>query len=107
MPVDPHLQGLLDLIDAAPYPPMHEGTPETARKAFRAMTVQAVRPEQVIPIGTVADSEVAGVPVRLYHPSAHGPVPTRRTSRGTWRSSVVRTGSAWRGTVPVATWQPW
>ena len=76
MPLDPGTAALLQLIDAAPYPPMHEGTPETARKAFRAMTTDLVTDETRIPVGSVEDLEVAGRPARLYRPEGDGPFPT-------------------------------
>ncbi len=60
MPLDPGTAALLELIAAAGYPPMHEGTPELARKAFRAMTVDTVTPETQVPVGSVEDVEVAG-----------------------------------------------
>ena len=36
MPVDPHIAPLLDLL--ASVPPMHAGSPEAAREAFRRET---------------------------------------------------------------------
>lgn len=68
MPLDPGTAALLELIEAAPYPPMHEGTPETARKAFRAMTVDLVTPETQLPVGSVEELTVADRPARLYRP---------------------------------------
>ncbi|MBZ5734951.1 alpha/beta hydrolase [Nocardioides sp. TRM66260-LWL] len=76
MPVDPGIAVLLDLIAQSGYPPMHEGTPETARRGFRAMTVDSVQPDQVVAVDDVVDTTVAGVPVRVYRPAASGPVPT-------------------------------
>ena len=76
MPLDPGTAALLQLIDAAPYPPMHEGTPETARKAFRAMTIDLVTDETRVPVGSVEELEVAGRPARLYRPEGDGPFPT-------------------------------
>ncbi|WP_139977492.1 alpha/beta hydrolase [Nocardioides litoris] len=76
MPLDPGIAALLELIEAAPYPPMHEGTPETARKAFRAMTVDLVTPETQVPVGSVEELTVADRPARLYKPATDGPVPT-------------------------------
>ncbi len=32
MPLDPQIAGFLDYLEQAGYPPMHEGTPEDARK---------------------------------------------------------------------------
>ena len=76
MPLDPGTAALLKLIEDAPYPPMHEGTPEDARKAFRAMTVDLVSPETQVPVGSVEELTVAGRPARLYRPEVEGPVPT-------------------------------
>ena len=76
MPLDPGTAALLQLIDAAPYPPMHESTPEIARATFRAMTVDVVTPETRIAVGSTEDLEVAGRPARLYRPEGDGPFPT-------------------------------
>ena len=76
MPLDPGTAALLELIEAAPYPPMHESTPDNARKAFRAMTVDLVTPESQIVVGGVEELAVADRPARLYRPATEGPVPT-------------------------------
>jgi acetyl esterase len=76
MPLDPGTKVLLDLIDSAPYPPMHESTPELARKAFRAMTVDVVAPAAVVSVGGTEELTVAGRPARLYRPEGAGPWPT-------------------------------
>ncbi len=76
MPLDPGTAALLQLIDAAPYPPMSEGTPESARRAFRAMTVDLVTDETRIAVGSVEDVDAGGVPARLYRPAGEGPFPT-------------------------------
>ena len=76
MPLDSGIASLLQLIEAAPYPPMSEGTPETARKAFRAMTVDLVTPESQVPVGSTEELTVAGRPARLYRPAGEGPHPT-------------------------------
>ena len=76
MPLDPGTAALLELIEAAPYPPMHESTPEIARKAFRAMTIDLVTPESQIAVGSVEELTVADRPARLYRPASEGPVPT-------------------------------
>jgi acetyl esterase/lipase len=68
MPLDPQLAALLELLAAGGYPPMHEGSPETARRGFRAMTVDLVKPEDVVPVGSVAELTVAGRPARRYRP---------------------------------------
>ena len=76
MPVDPQLQAMLEFIASAGYPPMHEGTPETARRGFRAMSVDLVKAEDVVPVGSVEELTVAGRPARLYTPVAAGEAPT-------------------------------
>ena len=76
MPLDPGTAALLELIAAAGYPAMSEGTPEAARQALRAMTVDAVTDETRVPVGAVEELTVAGRPARLYRPAADGPVPT-------------------------------
>ena len=76
MPLDPATQALLDFIAGSGYPPMHEGTPETARKALRAMSVDLVRPEDVVPVGSVEAATVAGLEARVYRPEGDGPWPT-------------------------------
>ena len=80
MPVDPQLAGLLQFIKDAGYPPMSEGTPDDARKGFRAMSAGTVRPDQVVQVGSVEDLTVPGGdgdrPARLYRPVTDGPLPT-------------------------------
>ena len=76
MPLDPGTAALLELIAAAGYPPMHESTPEVARTAFRAMTVDMVTPETQVAVGSVEELTVADRPARLYRPAGGGAVPT-------------------------------
>ena len=68
MPLDPPIAAFLEYVESAGYPPMWESTPEVARKAFRAMAVDTVKPEDVVPVGSVEDSIVAGRPARVYRP---------------------------------------
>lgn len=75
MPLDPHLAAMLEFIESVGHPPMHEGTPEVARRAFRAMSVDMVKPEDVIPVESVTDLAVAGRPARLYRPSVADDAP--------------------------------
>jgi acetyl esterase len=75
MPLDPQLAGLLDLVNAAEKK-MHEGTPAEARAAFRTLTVDFLKPEDVVPVGSVEDLTVAGRPARLYRPAGAGETPT-------------------------------
>ena len=78
MPVDPHIAPLLELL--ATVPPMSEGSPEAAREAFRRLTVEGRRPEQVVQVGSVEDTTIPGpagdLAARVYRPSAEGPLPT-------------------------------
>jgi acetyl esterase len=80
MPLDTHLAGLLQLLEQAPYPPIHEQSPADARRGFRALTCDAVQPEQVIEVGEVSELDVPGGdgtrPARLYRPAGPGPWPT-------------------------------
>jgi acetyl esterase len=80
MSVDPHIAGLLDLIASAGYPPMHAGSPESARAGMRAMTCGMVQPHQVIGVGEVTESSVPGgagdLDARVYRPEGGGPWPT-------------------------------
>ena len=80
MPVDPHISGLLELISASGYPPLHEGTPEEGRKGLRAMSCDLVKPEDVIEVGEVGELKVPGaagdLDARLYRPAGEGPWPT-------------------------------
>jgi acetyl esterase len=80
MPLDPQLKDMLAFIDAAGYPPMEQGTPELARQGMRAMSVDLVKPEDVVPVGSVASMTVPGGAgerdARLYKPEGDGPWPT-------------------------------
>jgi len=80
VPVDPAIQQLLDLIEAADAPPLTGGSPERARRAFRSLTVGARRPEHVVEVAEVTDITVPGaesdLAARVYRPAASGPLPT-------------------------------
>ncbi len=79
MPLDPQIAGLLELLAAAGSP-MHEGTPEQARAAFRTLAVGARPAESVVPVGSVADVVLPGpagdLAGRVYRPEVTGPAPT-------------------------------
>ena len=79
MPLDPQIAGLLELLAAAGTP-MHEGTPEQARAAFRTLAVGARPAEAVVPVASVEDVVLPGpegdLPGRVYRPEATGPAPT-------------------------------
>jgi acetyl esterase len=74
--LDPQLADLLAFLEASGHPPMEEGTPETARKAFRAMSVDMVKPEDVVPVGAVEELTAGGRPARLYRPDLAEETPT-------------------------------
>ena len=77
MPLDQQLKDMLDFIEAAGYPPIHESTPEDGRRAMRAMSVDLVKPEDVVPVGSVEQLRVPGGAgerdARLYRPEGEGP----------------------------------
>src|SRR6478609_5648076 len=75
MPVDAQIASLLDFVNAAEKK-MHEGTPAEARAAFRTLNVDFVKPEDVVPVGSVEDLIVAGRPARLYRPEVAAETPT-------------------------------
>jgi acetyl esterase len=54
---------------------MHEGSPEAARQGFRVLSVDMVKPEDVVPVGSVEDLTVAGRPARRYRPEGEGQWP--------------------------------
>lgn len=78
MPVDPHIAPLLELL--AQVPPMHQGSPEAAREAFRQLTVAGRQPEHVVQVGSLEDITVPApdgdLDARVYRPESTGPAPT-------------------------------
>jgi len=78
MPLDPQIRDLLAPVSTAP--PIEAGTPAEARAAVRALTVDSVRPDDVVAVGSVEDCSVPGAegerPARLYRPEGDGPWPT-------------------------------
>jgi acetyl esterase len=60
--------------------PIHAGTPEQGRAAFRALTCDLVQPGQAVPVGKVEDLQVPGadgqLAARVYRPEGGGPRPT-------------------------------
>lgn len=75
MSLDPQLASLLALVAAGK--PMSESTPAEARAGFRTLTIDFRKPEDLIEVGSVEDSEVAGaegpLPARVYRPTTPGP----------------------------------
>ena len=80
MPVEPQIAALLAFLEAAGTPPMHEGTAEQAREAFRSLSVGARPPAAVVPVGSVDDIVLPGpagdLAARVYRPTVETPVPT-------------------------------
>ena len=76
MPLDPGTAALLELLASSGHPPMWESTPDDARKALRAMTVDWVKPEDVVQVGEVRELTVADRPARHYLPEGAGSWPT-------------------------------
>jgi acetyl esterase len=78
MPVDAQIAQLLQLIEAGT--PLYELAPQDARASFRKLTVEMRDPATVVPVGSVADTVVAGADgplgARVYRPHADGPAPT-------------------------------
>ena len=77
MPLDPGTAALLELIASSGYPPMHEGTPEAARKGVPGDDCDWVTPETRVAgrRGRGAHGR-ASRPARLYRPDGEGPWPT-------------------------------
>lgn len=77
-PVDPDIVPLLDLLGGAP--PLHAGSPQQAREAFRKLTVGGLEPEHVVPVGSVKETRIPGpageLPARIYRPGVAGAAPT-------------------------------
>ena len=77
MPLDQDIANLLALIAAAGRPPMSEGTVQEARDGLRTLLVTFRDESKLAQVHSVSDATVAGtIPVRIYRPDAHGPVPT-------------------------------
>ena len=80
MPVDPHLAGVLTMLEQSGAPPLYAGTPESGRAFYLSLTRDARTPEQVLPVGSVEDRTVPGAEgdlgARVYRPEEDGPLPT-------------------------------
>lgn len=76
MPLDRQARALLDQIAEAGGPPLSEQTPEEARAGYALLAALAGPPEESVP---TEDRTVPGpggpVPVRVYRPAGHGPLP--------------------------------
>ncbi len=80
MPVDPEIQAVLSAMAAMNAPAMSQSTPEAARAAFRFMTVDMRRPEDVVPVKETEDVVIptadGELPARIYRPEVAEPAPT-------------------------------
>lgn len=78
MPVDPQIGALLAMLSEGGAPALTLGTPEAGRAFLRELS-GARTPDQVIPVGSVADRTIPGpagdIPVRVYVPSGEGSFP--------------------------------
>lgn len=80
MPLDPHLAGVLKMLADAGRKPTYLGTPEEGRAGYLALTIGTRKPEDIPPVGSVADTQVDGaagpMKARIYRPEGAGPFPT-------------------------------
>ena len=84
MPVDPQIQGMLDLLARFAAPPLAEGTPEQARAGFEQMTVGMRSAEMLTPVASTRDISIPGpagpMKARIYRPETTSdpsePMPT-------------------------------
>ena len=80
MAVDPQINGLLQMIEAAGAPALADGTPTQAREGFRLMTVGMRDPATLATVRSVEDVALPGpagpVPIRVYWPDVDGVLPT-------------------------------
>ncbi|GAA0227651.1 alpha/beta hydrolase [Cryptosporangium japonicum] len=76
MPVDPSIESLLALINSPGMPGLAAGTPDEARRNFRAFTVDVRNPSTLVPVASISDVTVGALPGRVYRPDGDGPVPT-------------------------------
>lgn len=76
MPLDPQVQGLLDMMAATGSPPLSAMSIEDARAGLTSMAAMAGEPQDV---SSVEDRAIPGpggqIPVRIYTPKGAGPFP--------------------------------
>lgn len=73
--LDPALGLLLQGLEASPYPPFSQSTPEDARKAMRALTIDALPEAMKQAVESVENLTAGGRPIRVYRPDSQGPHP--------------------------------
>jgi acetyl esterase len=89
MTLDPEAAAYLARQAALGLPPLHELTPEAARRRMEEATPDVVGPGEPM---AVADTVVAGVPVRVFEPAVAGEAPVLVWFHGGgWVQGSVRT----------------
>jgi acetyl esterase len=80
VPLDPPIAGMLALLESMHRPSLALGNVEAARRGFRMLTVDMRRPDTIVPVEAVEDTEASGpagsLPARIYRPSAEGELAT-------------------------------
>lgn len=77
MTLDPDLAAFIAHVDSTRGRPVEDSTVAEARAGLRALRVDSVRPEDVVPVGEVSDDLVDDLRVRVYRPDGvEGPAPT-------------------------------
>ena len=75
MPVDPQIQGMLDLLAGLNAPPLSSQGPQAARLGFEQMTVGMRVPEMLTPVASTRDVTIPGpaepMHARIYRPDAN------------------------------------
>ncbi len=74
MPVDPQIQGMLDLLAGLNAPPLSSQGPQAARAGFEQLTVGMRVPEMLTPVASTQDVTIAGpaepLHARIYRPES-------------------------------------
>jgi acetyl esterase len=72
VPVDPQIQGMLDLLARFDAPPLSSSTPESARAGFEQMTTGLRAPEMLTSVAETRDVSITGpagpLKARIYRP---------------------------------------
>jgi acetyl esterase len=82
VPVDPQIQGMLDLLARFDAPPLSSSTPQAAREGFEQMTTGMRAPEMLTAVANTRDVSIPGpagpLKARIYHPvtEKQGALPT-------------------------------
>jgi acetyl esterase len=80
MPLDPHIAGILALLEQIDGPTLASGSAEQARAMFHVSTVDLRDPGTLASVRSTEDLTLPGpagdIPARIYRPDRDGPVPT-------------------------------